>query len=303
LESLFHNERGLRAGWRLLVYIAFVSCLTVISGAVLRELVRPARGVFSPGYMAFMEAWSACVVFGAAVIMSRFERRPFGVYGLPLSRVFAKHFMQGAVLGLAEASALIGLIAALGGYAFGNLITHGTVALRWGVFWALFFILVGFFEEFTFRGYTQYTLADGIGFWPAAILLSVLFGAVHLRNRGEDLVGACAVFVIGMVFAFSLKRTGTLWFAVGMHAGFDFAETFLFSVPNSGAVFSGHLSNASLAGPAWLTGGSVGPEASVFSFLTMSVVALVIHFWFPPHAKPRTAASGLPATGAANDDP
>jgi membrane protease YdiL (CAAX protease family) len=303
LQSLFQNERGLRAGWRLLVYIVFVFFLTVISGAVLRELVRPVRGVFSPGYMAFMEGWSACVVFGAAVIMSRFERRPFGAYGLPLSPVFAKRFMQGAMLGIAEASALIGLIAALGGYSFGSLAAHGAVALRWGVFWALFFILVGLFEEFTFRGYTQYTLSDGIGFWPAATALSLLFGAVHLRNRGEDLAGACAVFVIGMVFAFSLKRTGSLWFAVGMHAGFDFGETFLFSVPNSGAVFTGHLSNASLSGPAWLTGGSVGPEASVFSFATMSVVALVIHFWFPPQPKPQTIISEMPATGPINGAP
>lgn len=303
MENLFQNERGLRAGWRLLVYVVFVFFLTVISGVVLREFVRPARGVFSPGYMAIMEAWSTSVVFGAAVIMSRFERRPFGVYGLPLARVFPKRFLQGGVLGFAEASALIGLIAAFGGYSFGDLAARGAVALRWGIFWALFFILVGLFEEFTFRGYTLYTLADGIGFWPAATALSLLFGAVHLRNRGENLAGACAVFVIGMVFAFSLRRTGSLWFAVGMHAGFDFAETFLFSVPNSGAVFTGHLSNASLAGPVWLTGGSVGPEASVFSFVTMGVVAVVIHFWFPPQPKPQAAVSESPATGPVNQAP
>ena len=78
----------------------------------------------------------------------------------------------------------------------------------------------------------------------------------------------------GLFWSFTLRRTGNLWFAVGMHAGFDFGETFLFSVPNSGLVMPGHLSNAVLHGPAWLTGGTPGPEASVFDF------AILIAFFF-----------------------
>src|SRR5712664_2647591 len=147
--------------------------------------------------------------------------------------------------------------------------------------WAIFFIIVGLFEEFLFRGYTQYTLGDSIGFWPAAVVLSCSFGAVHLGNPGEGPVGAAGVVAIGFVFAFALRRTGNLWLVVGWHASFDFGETFLYSVPNSGIVFQGHLSNASLHGAKWLTGGTVGPEGSVFSFLTMGILALAIHFLFP----------------------
>jgi hypothetical protein len=87
--------------------------------------------------------------------------------------------------------------------------------------------------------------------------------------------------MIGLVFALTLRRTGNLWLAVGWHASFDFGETFLFSVPNSGVVFDGHLSNASLHGAKWLTGGSVGPEGSVFSFLTMAILVLVVHRLYP----------------------
>src|SRR5437879_7890067 len=95
--------------------------------------------------------------------------------------------------------------------------------------WAVFFIFVGLVEEFLFRGYTQYTLADSIGFWPAAIVLSCLFGAVHLGNPGEGWAGAAGVVAIGLIFAFALRRTGNLWLAVGWHASFDFGETFLYS--------------------------------------------------------------------------
>jgi membrane protease YdiL (CAAX protease family) len=220
--------------------------------------------------------------------MARIERRPVGVYGLPVRGAFGKLFWQGYLFGLIEISALIGLVYAFGGYSFGSLVLHGGELLRWGIMWAIVFVFTGLFEEFLFRGYTQYTLADGIGFWPAAILLSCSFGAVHLENRGEDWWGAASVATIGLVFAFALRRTGNLWFAVGWHASFDFGETFLYSVPNSGLVFDGHLSNASLHGPTWLTGGSVGPEASVFSFLIMGILALVVHLLFPARSSKLT---------------
>jgi membrane protease YdiL (CAAX protease family) len=250
-------------------------------GIVLQHFIRPTRGVFSLGSSFAYEVFCFTVVFGAALIMAQIEGRSPGAYGLPLSGAFVKLFWQGCLIGLVEISALVGLIAAFGGYSFGNIALHGKELMRWGILWAVFFVFVGLFEEFTFRGYTQYTLAGSIGFWPAAVVLSCSFGAVHLGNPGEGWVGAAGVVTIGLIFAFALRRTGNLWLVVGWHASFDFGETFLYSVPNSGLVFEGHLSNASLHGAKWLTGGTVGPEGSVFSFLTMGILALAIHLLFP----------------------
>jgi membrane protease YdiL (CAAX protease family) len=232
------------------------------------------------------------VIFAAALMMSQIEHRSPGVYGLPLNGAFGKRFWQGWLIGLVEVSVLVGLIAAFGGYSFGGLAARGVELAKWGSLWAIFFVVVGLFEEFLFRGYTQYTLADSIGFWPAAIVLSCLFGGVHLSNPGEGWVGAAGVVIIGLVFALTLRRTGSLWLAVGWHASFDFGETFLFSVPNSGIVFQGHLSNSSLHGARWLTGGTVGPEGSVFSFLTMGLLALAVHLLFPPK---KTQSAVIPA--------
>ncbi|HKV60507.1 MAG TPA: CPBP family intramembrane glutamic endopeptidase [Candidatus Acidoferrum sp.] len=224
---------------------------------------------------------SFLAAFGAALAMAKLERRDVDVYGLPRKRAFGKLFWQGCFLGLVEVSVLLGSIAALGGYSFGSVALHGQEIARWGGLWFVAFVAVGLSEEFLFRGYTQYTLARGIGFWPAAILLSVLFGAGHLWNPGESYVGAAGVTATGLVFAFTLRRTGNLWLAVGWHAAFDFGETFLYSVPDSGMLFEHHLSNASLHGATWLTGGTVGPEGSVFSFLTMGIMAMAVHFLFP----------------------
>src|SRR5262249_30402083 len=153
-----------------------------------------------------------------AWMMAGLEKRPAGAYGLPLRGAFGKLFWLGCAVGLGEVCALMGLIAAFGGYSFGGLALHGAALAKMAIGWAVFFVIVGLFEEFMFRGYTQFTLADGIGFWPAGFVLSTLFALVHLHNQGEGWVGALGVFVIGLVFCLGLKRTGSLWFCVGMHA-------------------------------------------------------------------------------------
>ena len=281
VSKIFLNDKGVRGIWRLPIYATFVAGLGFGGLILLQLFVGPTRGAFSLHYWFPYEALCFTVVFGAALIMAQIEGRSPGAYGLPLSGAFGKLFWQGCLIGLVEISVLVGLIAVFGGYSFGDIALHGKELLRWGILWAVFFVFVGLFEEFTFRGYTQYTLAESIGFWPAAIVLSCSFGAVHLGNPGEGWVGAAGVVTIGLIFAFALRRTGNLWLLVGWHASFDFGETFLYSVPNSGIVFEGHLSNASLHGAKWLTGGTVGPEGSVFSFLTMGILAFAIHLLFP----------------------
>ena len=89
------------------------------------------------------------------------------------------------------------------------------------------------------------------------------------------------LFVIGMFFCLTLWRTGNLWFAVGLHAAFDWGETYLYSVPDSGLVAPGHLLNSSFHGPTWLTGGSVGPEGSAIAFLVVGLAAVLFVIVYP----------------------
>jgi membrane protease YdiL (CAAX protease family) len=232
-----------------------------------------------------------------ALGLARIEGGSIADGGLPLRALCWPAFCKGCVIGLAEVSLLIALIAAGGGYSFGTITLDGTALFEWAAYWAAFFLFVGLAEEFAFRGYSQAALARLIGFWPAAIVLSIAFGAIHLTNQGENPIGIAGIVGTGMVLALTLRRTGNLWIAVGWHAAFDFGETFLYSVPDSGTVLPGHLSNASLHGPVWLTGGTAGPEGSVFSFVTMAAAAFFVHKAFPA-AKPTEPAT-IPVTGSA----
>jgi hypothetical protein len=69
---------------------------------------------------------------------------------------------------------------------------------------------------------------------------------------------------------------------------YDWGESFLFSVPNSGTHITGHLSNATLNGSTWLSGGAVGPEASLFN-LVGEAALLVIVLWLYPTSNYPTA--------------
>jgi uncharacterized protein len=287
--GVFVNREGeVRAGWRLLLYVILVFAVVVVLAGVVRVLValhvfRIPSGpvVLRPAPEIGTEAFQFLAVLVPAVIMGRLERRSLADYGLALRHHALREFLIGLAWGLALISAVIGVIALLHGYDIGQLSLSGARIAEYGAAWLVGFVLVGFFEEFSFRGYTQFTLATGIGFWPAAVLLSAAFGGIHLGNPGEGLVGALQVFLVAIFFCLTLRRTGSLWFAIGAHATFDWGETFLYSVPNSGLVAVGHLSAASLHGARWLTGGTVGPEGSMVCFVGLGV-SIVLFAWLWP---------------------
>jgi membrane protease YdiL (CAAX protease family) len=284
-NPVFFNKEGIRSGWRILVYACLALLLYGVELVPVSLFVR-AQDPYKVSTIIWGEAMVFLAAFGAGLLMARIEGRPSSVYGLPLQNAFGKRFWQGMLIGICEISLIVGCMAIVHAYSFGPLSFHGAQILKWGALWLIAAILIALPEEFLFRGYLQYTLADGIGFWPAALALSVFFALVHLTNSGENWFGVANIFFTGLLWAFTLRRTGTLWLAVGWHAAFDFGESFLYSVPDSGGIFEGHLSNATVAhGRAWLTGGEVGPEGSLLAFLTLVLGAILIHFLFPSAEK------------------
>lgn len=290
IRSIFLGPNGIRAGWRLLIFLAIFAAIAAGMQFVLahipyfKHLHQAAQGhaqTMTARGLLIGEGFTVLALFIAVFIMALIEKRTFADYGLPGNEAFGKRFLTGLPYGFAMLSLLLGGIGALHGFSLGGMDISTAQAWKYGVAYAIGFLLVGFFEEFSFRGYMQATLASGMGFWPAAILLSIAFGAIHLGNPGEAKFGALMAGCFGLLAAFSLRRTGSIWFAIGMHASWDWAETFFYSVPDSGLLAKGHLLNSSFHGPAWLTGGSVGPEGSLLVFIVLILAAIGIQFLYP----------------------
>jgi len=268
-RTLFLDPQGLRPGWGLAFYALTFLILQRLAADLAASWDVGASGLWS---MMLAEAGSLVAAAIPAVVLARVEHRRWGVYGLPGKQAFGRLFWIGSLWGFAGISLLIFLLYGVHAFKFGHVILQGQRFVRFAAFWAVFFLLVGLFEEFWLRGYSQFTLARGVGFWPAALILSCAFGLIHLRNGGEHWNGVLAAALIGMFFCLTLRRTGSLWFAVGFHAAWDWGETFFYSVPDSGMVSPGHLLSSSLHGPPWLSGGSVGPEGSLLCFIVIALL-------------------------------
>lgn len=277
-RTLFFGPDGLRPGWGFAFYVAMFYPLRRFAAQLAYARSIGPSGLWSEMLGEFGMLIAAIV---PSLVLAQVERRSWNVYGLTLKRAFRKLFWVGTVWGFAGISLLMFALSGLHVFTFGHIVLHGVRLTRFAVFWAAMFLAVGLFEEFLFRGYTQFTLTRGIGFWPAAVALSCTFGLVHLGNGGEQLVGGTAAAFIGFFFCLTLRRTGTLWFAVGFHAAWDWGETFFYSVPDSGGVWPGHLLSSSLHGSAWLSGGTVGPEGSVFCFVVIALMWIVFDRVYP----------------------
>ena len=293
MKKVFFNSTGLRAGWRLLIFVGIFVGLGLLVDWVLPKIfhVKP-RPFLDPIEFILDDLQALILALIATWIMARIERRRFADYGIPVRHAFGRDFWVGLAWGIGSTSLLVGLIAAFGGYRILGLAIHGGTLWYFLVLWILANLLIGFAEEVQFRGYLLATLTDGIGFWAAATLLSIGFGALHYflkpHERWEDFA---STGLLGLFVCLTLRRTGSLAFAIGFHAAFDFANLFLWSGQNAGEYAVGHLLETRWPGPDWLTGGLLGPEASRMAFVVIFLMFVIFNRLYPQKKFPSSVSS------------
>jgi uncharacterized protein len=286
LHRVFYGPSELRAGWRLGIFVAIVIALINLSNLTVRRLL---PGADSTTLFLAREVMDFLILLLASGIMGRIEGRTIADYGLPWRKMFRVQFWQGVVLGFASITGLLVAMRAAGVFYFGSIALHGRDIWKWAIVYAFVFILVALREEFRARGYGLFTLSAGIGFWSATILSAAFFGYSHHGNSGEDWIGLFNAGAFGLLACFLLRRTGNLWMPIGLHVAFDWGETYFYGVADSGQTLPGHLLTSSSSGPAWLSGGTVGPEGSLLCTLLIVVMWLVCAGWLREVKYPKSA--------------
>jgi membrane protease YdiL (CAAX protease family) len=317
LQFVFVGHDGLRGGWSLILFLL----LTVVLGKATTPLFSVLR---LPGYAGQIPHPDASTLDALEVIttrfnifldlviatwiMSRIERRSLESYGSGgPDKVW--RFFAGCLSGLICFAALAGCLRGMGFLAFDGVLLRGSAILNWGLLWAVAFLMVALAEETSVRAYMQFTLARGLagmygswfkakhrlvlGFWTAAILLGCLFISNHSGNPGESRLGLVQLGLFALLMCFSFWRTGSLWWAIGFHAAFGWAEAFLFGVADSGWGIKGHLLGSHPMGNALLSGGSAGAEGSVLA-TTAWALGVVLLFW-------TTSSSPWPVAGLSSE--
>jgi len=283
------GEHGLRAGWSAVIFLAIVVPLGFTATLIPHSS--------HPGPSLVQESILLAALFIATWVMAKIERRTVWSYGFLDDRKWVR-LASGTAVGILLFSLLVAVLWANHLLLFDRVALSGWPALKYAALWGLVFLVVAFFEEGLLRGYLQFTLARGLSFWRAAVILSVIFGIMHLGNAGESLAGALAAAVGGIVFCLSLKLTGSLWWIVGVHAGWDWAEGYFYGAGTSGEVEQGHLFESHPSGnPLW-SGGDTGPEGSPYALLIFLLLGLGIWMmWGKENRVGRGRPTPAPAQG------
>jgi membrane protease YdiL (CAAX protease family) len=296
-KSIFRGPNGYRAGWRFLLFAVIFIAIQLLFDALLDYAVRLLNVTVPPWLNAkavlVQDAFSLLAVLLATLIMARLERRRLRDYGIPGRDSFSRPFWIGSVWGFVAVSLLMATIALAGGYSIGHLNLHGFSLVRAALWWIAASVAIGFAEEFIFRAYPQITLASGMGFWPAAFLISCGFGALHYFTKADERwTDWASVSLIALFVCLTLRRTGDLRFAIGFHAAFDFAAIYFYSGPNGGSVAADRLFTSTFHGSDAITGGPLGPEASLLVFPVIALLFLVFDRMYRNRPAMRDTAAG-----------
>jgi membrane protease YdiL (CAAX protease family) len=283
LKKIFLGPWGLRAVWRLLIFnVAFN-----LFGGVMKLILGPVVGKepeWTAANFILIEAVSLAGSAACVYLMAKIERRRFADYGFTRRGAFGRLFWEGGLWGLATIGAVVAVMALAGGYSVRALALKGTDLILSTFLWAAGFLVASLLEEIVFRGYELFTLASGIRFWPAVVVLSALFGFYlhYAQKPNETLVDGLSVTLIALFFCLTVRRTGNLWFAIGWHWTFNFGSLFIFGFPNTGnrggLPMPGHLLDSATSGAKWLTGGPMGAEASLIIFPALALLFAAFHF-------------------------
>jgi len=275
-QSVFVGRHGLRAGWGVGLFLSLYLSLDMLVNHVLDRI--PVLRVISPvpvEVALLREAAELCVILASTWIIAKVTRRWFGSYGYA-ARNAGAWLWTGAAWGMVSLTVLIGCMWATGHIVFDGLQLHGKDIVIYSLAWAMVFLMIGVLEESLFRGFLQHTLARGVGFWWAALMVSGAFILWHVHNADESTVGLLSTGGASLAFCLSLWYTKSLWWAIGFHASWDWGESFLYGTPDSGIQVRDFLLRQHPQGnPLW-SGGAVGPEGSLFLFPLMCIICLVM---------------------------
>ena len=337
-DNIFFGPFGLRAVWSLLIYFAILggiigglylvghqvhqqrehtaSAAAPASATQPGKPASPAKPAFAQpsahepmplSYLVTGELVMFAGFFFVSWLMAAIEHRKLSSFGLGGAHRLQR-LLIGAFWGILAISLLILALHTFHFLTFDTRLDHGRSILYWGLLQLFGFLLVGFTEEYSMRGYLQFTLTRGlvwignllspqhartIAFWIASFLTSALFLYAHTRNAGENWLGLFQVFLAGVLFVVALWRTGSLWWGIGFHMAWDWGQSFLFGVPDSGGLEQGRLFATHALGNPLFSGGTVGPEGSVLC-IPIFLLAILVLFFTSPSLQPPLELPGDP---------
>ncbi len=264
-RALVAADGRVRPAWRLVFWIFCFFLLTAVGSLAIGPL---------PGTSL---QWGGTLVLAAAAVVSgwislmRLDNRPAAALGLVRGRALLGELLTG--LGVGGALILLAALLLLVSRAMTFAPDDGSPGrLLWFLVWTFFFFAISaLFEEAVFRGYPFQVLVEWIGAWPAIAIMSGIFAIVHGNNPGITTLAIVNIFLAGVMLSLAYLRTMSLWFATGVHLGWNWTMAGALDFPVSGIEFDAPLYTGEPLGAALWTGGDFGPEAGLVATIVLAL--------------------------------
>ena len=275
MNVFLNDSQELRSGWKFAVYLVFFLIIWVASGLVLSMVYAKSNLPESQlTFLALNEFALLIPAIAAMLLAVRFvDRRPLPTFGIG----FLPRWRRDFGFGLALASGMLATLVA-GCYVFGYVSIHWTGNQVSGTtLLTTFCLLLGaaVTEELVFRGFPLQILVEGMGEWPAIIVMSVTFGAMHLNNPNASLRGGLNTVLAGVLLSLAYVRARSLWLPYGIHLGWNLGLGFIFGFPLSGLDLAS-LWTTGIAGSDMILGGDYGPEGGLLATFIFASFAFFI---------------------------
>lgn len=297
MKNYFVNpsDRRLRAGWRILAFVAMFMAFSLLGQALLKAYFGgiPKTTTFLRNSIVII---IAAIAATAAVPLARrfLDKKPFASLGLRLNSQSVKDFVFGLLLSGLMA-ALIFFIMKISGLievtainwsgeasAESHLSSFASylASVSLGSLMLLFLmdVIVGWWEELVFRGYLLQNMIEGLGHVIAVVVSCILYGLVHAANPNAGLLSTGIIMLFGFLRIYGYLSTKQLWLSMGMHIGWNFFQGPIFGFAASGNE-TATLIQQTPTGPDWLSGGAFGPEGSIIVIPIIGLALLMMRWW------------------------
>lgn len=274
--SLFINdEKQLRAGWKVLLFVLAIILLTLPTIFLFK---------FLPSLLNQVPVAMLLVLPIASWILVRFvDQATLDKIGLQISVGIKKILLEFGIGIGAGALAMCIIYILLKKYTDATFTFNNSPDLQGMLSFFIVMLSVGIYEELQVRGYVLRVLSDGFrfgkmtqkqGFLASVVFTSVIFGLLHLGNPNTSLISTVNIAVAGFMLAFPIALTGRLYASFGLHFAWNWFQGGFFGMPVSGleihhSFFSYQLPSVDVL----FSGGKFGPEAGIVGLIGMCVAA------------------------------
>jgi uncharacterized protein len=252
---------------------AFGQFLLAVLFFFLARLVarRGAHGLVSQDWSPLVEQamLAFLLLFGYAGFGFLFDRQfhPISEQGLRLRAGWLGETGMGVAIGWA-----IAVFCILPVVVFGAVFVHLSFSIAsfgWLLADAAYFALGTLAIQVAFRGYPFQCAIAAIGEFPAALMLSVLYGILNAWLPSANHASMAVNIALALLLSMATLRTRALWLPWGLHFGWVASRALLFGLPVSGISSHSPVIQGDTVAAIGLTGGDFGMDGSWLAFIAI----------------------------------